>query len=534
MAIVAITHHVSDIMSDIEKIKQFLIKCKNDIIFFAEHVCRAEDGSFYVLEEHQRAMVSSEEPQVIYFCGRRLGKSFMLAIEAIHKALFYPYQKVFVLSPTESQAKEIADTITGLIERSELIEREVKINNVLEKRFANGSRISVRTAGGRGNVSSIIGSGTHLLILDEIQDVSEELIYKILPVMRGQKGKSKLIMAGTPRDRSGFLFESLNTAPDIWDNGEWTHYPERPGTFTVYRKQTAYLDEEDNVIESGTPRITIDELKQDLQNMPLIQFKQEYCLDFMASVSDVYSEDLREKIFYTPENIQWGTKRPVCFGLDIGKMRNETVLIIAEVIHTPIQDNYSYKTLDVKWYKEFPLGTEYDEIEDYIAYELPKSFPNIIRGVIDTTGPGIPVFEAIEKRVIKAGKPFMVEPYKFSKEKKKDLVEGAVAALERGQARAVYHKRLNKEMSGYKRELTDSQNYIYHKTAGSDDYVDALNLCLYNITLGLITKVPAAIKPVPKTLKKQFGDKGKWQRKHISHQKPFRSKRMIRSPRRRL
>lgn len=520
-------------MTDIEKIKQFLKKCKYDIIFFAEHVCRAEDGSFYKLEEHQRAMVSSKEPQVIYFCGRRLGKSFMLAIEAIHKALFYPYQKVFVLSPTESQAKEIADTITGLIERSELIEREVKINNVLEKRFNNGSRISVRTAGGRGNVSSIIGSGTHLLILDEIQDVSEELIYKILPVMRGQKGESKLIMAGTPRDRSGFLFESLNTAPDIWDNGKWIHYDERPGTFTVYRKQTAYLDENDNIIESGTPRITVDELYQDLQNMPLIQFKQEYCLDFMASVSDVYSEDLRERMFYTPESTQWGTKKPVCFGLDIGKMRNETVLTIAEVVHTPLDDNYSYKTLDVKWYKEFPLGTEYDTIENYIAYELPKSFPNIIRGVFDATGVGEAVYEAIEKKVIKAGKPFLTEPYKFTKEKKKDLVEGAVAALERGQAKAIYHKRLNKEMSGYKREITESQNYVYHKTSGSDDYVDSFNLCLYNITLGLITKVPATVRGVPKTLKKQFGDKEQWQSKNITKQLP-KTKRMMRNPRRRF
>lgn len=518
---------------ELTRIKKFLAKCKYDIIYFAEHICRSEDGSFYQLEEHQKEMVSSKESQVIYFCGRRLGKSFMLAIEAIHKALFYPYQKVFVLSPTESQAKEIAETINGLIERSEIIEREIRTNNVLEKKFANGSRISIRTAGGRGNISSIIGSGTHLLILDEIQDISEELIYKILPVMRGQKGESKLIMAGTPRDRSGFLFESLNTAPAIWDNGEWTYNKDKPGTFTVYRKQTAYLDDEDNVIESGTPRITVDELEQDLQNMPLIQFKQEYCLDFMASVSDVYSEDLRENIFYTTSDSQWGTTKPVCFGLDIGKMRNETVLTIAEVVHTPLDDNYSYKTLDVKWYKEFPLGTEYDEIENYIAYILPIHFPNIIRGVFDATGVGEAVFEAIEKKVIKAGKPFLTEPYKFTKERKKDLVEGAVAALERGQVKAIYNQRLDKEMAGYKREVTEAQNYVYQKTAGSDDYVDSFNLCLHNITLGLITKVPATIQPVPKTLKKQFGDNGRWQNKNGIKKQPN-PKIMLKNPRRRL
>ena len=35
----------------------------------------------------------------------------MLATEAIHRALFFKYQKVFVLSPTENQAKELAETV---------------------------------------------------------------------------------------------------------------------------------------------------------------------------------------------------------------------------------------------------------------------------------------------------------------------------------------------------------------------------------------------------------------------------------------
>ena len=151
----------------------FIRKCRNDIVFFAEHVVRSEDGSFYKLEPHQKAMVTSKEGQVVYFCGRRLGKSFMLAVEALHKALFKNYQRVFVLSPTENQAKELAETISGMIERSSLIEQEVKINNVMEKKFYNGSRIIIRTGGGRGSVSSIIGSGANLLIMDEIQDISD-------------------------------------------------------------------------------------------------------------------------------------------------------------------------------------------------------------------------------------------------------------------------------------------------------------------------------------------------------------------------
>ena len=493
---------------DVAKKIAFVKKCKEDIVFFAEHLLRSEDGGYYKLEPHQKAMVTSKEGQVVYFCGRRLGKSFMLATEAIHRAMFEKYQKVFVLSPTENQAKELAETITGMIERSTLIENEVKLNNVMEKKFKNGSRIVIRTGGGRGSVSSIIGSGANLLIIDEIQDVSDELISKIIPVMRGQRGAAKFIVAGTPRDRSGFLYESLENAPRVWDDGKWYEYPENTGNFTVYRQQTCYMDENENIIRSSTPRITIQELKEDYENIPRLQFLQEYCLDFMSSVSDVYSEDLREYCLYKPtEGYPFSSFNPVVAGIDIGKMRNETVLYIAEVIPKPQLEYKSYKVLDLKWVKEFPLGTDYTDIEDYLSYELPKLFPNLFRIVVDATGVGEAICEVLQKRARKSKAKYIVEPFKFSKERKKDLVESGVAALERGQAKVAWNKRLEHEMRGYKRELTDSNNYVYQKTAGSDDYVDSMNLCLYNIVLGLMDSVPVAIGIVPKTLPRQFGQK---------------------------
>lgn len=492
---------LDDKMNDLD----FIRRCRDDIVFFAEHMLRSEDGGFYTLEPHQRAMVTSKEGHVVYFCGRRLGKSFMLATEAIHRAVFKKYQRIFVLSPTENQAKELAETITGMIERSEVIEREVKKDNVMEKKFKNGSRIVIRTGGGRGNVSSIIGSGAHLLIIDEIQDVSDELISKIIPVMRGQQGSSKFIVAGTPRDRSGFLYESLENAPKIWDDGEWYEYPENHGTFTVYRQQTCYMDEDENIIRSSTPRISIEELKEDYENIPRLEFKQEYCLDFMSSISDVYSEELREQVLYENEKkYEFGSLNPVVAGIDIGKMRNETVLYIAEVIPKPTAENKSYKILDLKWVKEFPLGTDYSDIEDYLSYILPVSFPNLFRIVVDATGVGEAICEVLQKRAKKNKAKYIVEPFKFSKEKKKDLVESGVAAMERGQVKIPWNKRLNHEMRGYKRELTDSNNYVYQKTAGSDDYVDAMNLCIYNIALGLIDKVPVAFQVVPKTLPNNF------------------------------
>ena len=484
--------------------KEFIRTCRNDIVFFIENVLYDEEGQHYKVEPHQKAMMTSKEGQVVYFCGRRLGKSFMLAAEAIHRAVFFKYQRVFVLSPTEEQASELADTITGMIERSRLVENELKKDNVMTKRFKNGSRIKIRTAGGRGNVSSMIGTGANLLIIDEVQDVSGELISKIIPTQRGQKGASKFIISGTPRDRSGFLYESLQKAPKIWDDGEWKEYPQNEGTFTVYRQQSCYLDEEDNVIRSSTPRISIEEFEEDKISMPRIQFMQEYCLDFIATVSDVYSEELREEVLYNQESIGFGSNNPVVAGIDVGKMRNNTVLYIGEVISAPQENNRSYKKLDLKWHKTFALGTRYSQIEQYVINELPQYFPKLFRIVVDATGVGEAIWENIHTAMVKKGSKIEVVPFKFSKEKKKDLVESGLAALERKQVQIPWNKRLNTEMAGYKREITDSNNYVYQKTAGSDDYIDAMNLCIYNISLGLIHAVPISLQSVPKTIPRKF------------------------------
>ena len=512
----------------------FIRKCRDDIVFFIESVLKDEEGNSYKVEPHQKAMMTSTEGQVCYFCGRRLGKSFMLAAESIHRAVFFKYQRIFVLSPTEEQASELADTISGMIERSSLIENELKKDNVMTKRFKNGSRIKIRTAGGRGNVSSMIGSGAHLLIVDEIQDVSSELISKIIPVQRGQKGKSKFIISGTPRDRSGFLYETLENAPRIWDDGKWIEHPDKKGYFTVYRQQSCYLDENDKVIRSSTPRISIAEFEEDKISMPHIQFKQEYCLDFIATVSDVYSEDLRGNILYDQdESIDFGSNNPVVAGIDIGKMRNNTVLYIAEVIAAPLEHNKSYKILDLKWHKTFPLGTRYNDIEDYLINQLPLQFPKLFRIVVDATGVGEAIWETVHEAMVKKGSKIEVEPFKFSKEKKKDLVESGLAALERGQVKIPYNMRLNKEMAGYKREITDSNNYVYQKTAGSDDYVDAMNLCIYNISLGLIKTVPISFQTIPKTMQKNFGTVRK--SRFMPEQLAFRkNQKMLNSNRRRF
>jgi ribosomal protein L21 len=448
----------------------FLRKCFKDPVYFAEHMLFNEEGQLYQLEDHQKLMLRDKDAMKVFFLGRRMGKSLTVAMYSIWKCFFNSYYKIYILSPTQQQSRDLADTVSDMISRSSLVLDLLKTDNVFTKEFTNKSKIDFRTAGGKENTSSVIGSGVNLLIIDEAQDVSDQLFAKILPIVRGQHGRSELVLAGTPRSKRGFFFESIYNSSKIYQDDELIE-TDGNGLFTVFKKPTAFMNEDDQIIKSGTPRITIEELKQDLEIIDVLEFRQEYCLQFLDDLSVVYSDDLIQEAKLLDDVDGFYSTKLCVGGIDIGRQRNNSVLVIAEV--TPSS------TLQTKYYKAFPLGTRYQTIADYLIKILPKKFPNLRRLIFDATGVGVAFSELIEGRT-----SYELEEFKFSKESKKSLVEASVLALEEGNNVFIHNKKLIKEMQGYKREKTESGNIVYLKTV-SDDFVDAFNLCNYNLNFPL-------------------------------------------------
>jgi hypothetical protein len=448
----------------------FLRKCYQDPVYFVEHMLFNDSGHLYKLEDHQKLMLRDEDAMKVYFLGRRMGKSLVVAMYSIWKCFFNKYYKIYILSPTQSQSRDLADTVSDMISRSAVVLDYLLVDNVFTKKFINKSKIDFRTAGGKENTSSVIGSGVNLLIIDEAQDVSDTLFSKILPVFRGQTGRSELILAGTPRSKRGFFFESIYNAKKIYENDDMVE-SDGEGLFTVFKKPTAFMNDNDQIIKSGTPRISIEELRQDLDILDTIEFKQEYCLQFLDDLSVVYSDELIKSASIDELPDGFYSDKLCVGGIDIGKQRNNSVLIIAEVT----EDN----KLLTKYYKPFPLGTRYDNIAKYLIKVIPKKFPNFKRLIFDATGVGLAFSELIEGKT-----SYKTEEFKFSKESKKSLVEASVLALENGTNKIVPHPKLVREMESYKRESTDTGNIVYHKGT-SDDFVDALNLCNYNLNFPL-------------------------------------------------
>lgn len=453
--------------------KVILEKAYTDKVFWAENFLYNEAGKTYKLEQHQKDFLYDESPYKIGFWGRRMGKTTITVIDILHKVCFEDNYKVMIVTPKKRQAMNISETISDLIMRSKFLQALIKKDHVFKKRFKNGSKIDLDTVG-KDSVTSLIGSGTNYMYMDESQEIPDDLYGKILPILRGQTlQKPIMVQTGTPDRRDGFFYRNMEKAYSICENGVYSDgHPE--GLYSLHRRPSAFIDDDGNIIGSGTKRLTIKELEDDKSTMNSVQFRQEYCLEFLDELGEVYSESLLDQceLDYAPSI--FGSKKLCVGGLDFGKKINPSVLMIAEI-------NNGKK--EIKWIKKWE-HTDYETIANFLIYTLPKKFPNLAKICADATGTGDAIIEKFDKKV-----KYEIEPFTFTNKSKIDLVEYVVSEMETDNIKIIPNDQFRKEATEYCRGVTKSGRQIYEK-GESDDFVDSFNLCVYGAR-----KVKPLIKP---------------------------------------
>jgi hypothetical protein len=142
-----------------------------------------------------------------------VGQDTMVAIIALHRALYHPGSLILCLAPALRQSQELFGKIVGFYRH---LGRPVPADaeQRLGLELANGSRIVALP----GTKKSIRGfSGVDLLVLDEATQVDDALYYAIRRPMLAVSG-GRLMMLSTPHGRRGVFFEA-------WDHGtEWKRY----------------------------------------------------------------------------------------------------------------------------------------------------------------------------------------------------------------------------------------------------------------------------------------------------------------------
>lgn len=454
-----------------DKVTKILQKSYQDAAFFGEHFLKNVKMENYKLEPQQKLFLRDRNPYKILFCSRRSGKTLTMIIDLLHKAFFRPNQQIALIAPTLEQSKTFANVFNDMVLRSSILQSSFITQNKLDKQLQNGSRIAFKTAGaasGKKEDSNLVGSGLNTLYIDEAQSMDADAMATILPVVTGQIGQAEIVLAGTPRSRSGFFFENILNAKQISesyvDDGKPKPCPNN-GRYSLHRFQITDLDDNDNVLFSRAEyRLTIEELETIKSTIGVEKFRREFCLEFLDSISMPFYSDLIEMAGTCKEpTVFTDMMRPAVFGVDFGKRRNNSVLTVAT--QTP-QGNW-----EAKYFKSWQLGTKYTEILHYLNNILPNQFPKLRWGCIDATGVGQALAEQVNHNSF-----YEISDVIFSQPQKVNLVENTVNNLENQYVRFYPHKKLIKEMSEYTREVTENDRTVFKK-GESDDFVDSFMLC---------------------------------------------------------
>jgi hypothetical protein len=458
-----------------EQDRQFFYNsCRNDPVYFVEHMLHDETGDPYILEEYQKQFMRCPARNRILFYGRRMSKSLMMKWEILHRSIFTRAHKGLIVSPSWDQSIQFGEDINDLINATPTIQPFFDGLKQTKLKLKNNSRIYLVSAGNKG-ISSL-GKGVHLLAFDEAQQIPEEAYTFLRPTLLGQKKSipPSLIYAGTPLGRIGTFYNAIQDGKyflkmdGIYDNPNVESRGEMD--YVIFERPTAILDDEGKIVASGTDRISLAELEEELLHFPRTIFLREYCLQFLDQIGEVFSQELINDVVDRNAGIQYRSDKKLVMGLDLGKQRYNSVLTIAEV--------QGHGRCNIIYVHDWELGTDYHDIAADV-FNMKERYPNTMELRVDETGVGKGVIEIFE-HLFRTWNTVAVEGFDFAGPKKKQmLVEAGVLDLERGMVKMVFNNRMINEMLEFKREITDKNNIIYRKPdGGTDDYVDSLLLTL--------------------------------------------------------
>jgi len=163
-----------------------------DPVHWAKKYLRLPDGSPWVARWYQELMLRCTSSRKVSRCGRRIGKTDVLAVDMAYHCYTRAGTRVLIVAPYKAQAEEIINRVKGFISTnfslSNAIVRSVS-SPYYEIQFNNGSRIRAFSSGTKSGAegASIRGQDADRIYLDEcftegtLVNVSE---YAMKPIER--------------------------------------------------------------------------------------------------------------------------------------------------------------------------------------------------------------------------------------------------------------------------------------------------------------------------------------------------------------
>ena len=438
------------------------------------------------LDDVQLAMLEIIIEYGVVNCCRQYGKTFTLAVKAVHQVVFRPGSTVLVLAPTRRQAGELLRRAfeflkqLGITAKSDGLCRPSLV-------LPNGSRI----LGLPANPETVRGYSPQLVIVDEAAFCPDDLEAALRPMMLNKRSHRSLWLVSTPNGRRGMFYELWAQKTDA----RWHKFSRRAD-------QCPWIKQEDLAYEH--------------ERLGAARYAQEYMCEFLENerallTAGVIARAFDPHLIPLLEDRRWwlGADTPQrCYvGLDLGQQRDRAALAVVEYLPrvTARLNPVTYERIKelevrVRHVRRFELGTGYLEVVHQTVTLLRHgAFARGVTLVVDATGVGAPVIDLLRQAlrgtdlrvelapvVITGGLQVSLGPSGSYHVPKWELIDALRHILESSRvkiaSRSAQMETLRKELEGMERRVRHSGSVeLSGKHQGSDDMVMALSLALWRM-----------------------------------------------------
>lgn len=378
----------------------------------------------------QQAFLGSPAPVRVLACGRRWGKTEVIAAEIVRTLLSEAPRRVLLVAPSQEQA------MLGFERTLELLQRAGAHPTVRRTPAptltVGNARLWARPVA-RGGMF-LRGRKAHLVVVDEAAYVPESVVSEVLIPMLADTG-GRLALISTPRGKNYFYRYYLQGQEDgvrVWSlrSPSWHNPLLSP---TVLQMQASLMTQR--------------------------QFQIEYGAQFLDSEGQVFRTEWVDRALL----LQLPDTGLAVAGIDWARYHDYTALAILQGTRA------GAKLLALQHWQGLSWAAQLERVAAYLRPHAP------VRILCDRTGVGDPLLETLQREFPHAEGIAFTQPFKQS------LIENLALMLEQERLQLLPHPELLREL--YHFEATPTPRGVrFEGTADvHDDLVIALALAAWGL-----------------------------------------------------
>jgi len=160
--------------------------------------------------DYQIEMMRDPSLKKVYRCGRRIGKSETMIVEALHKAFTHKLYRVLFVTPYENQVNLVFMRMKELIGQSPLVKAQLVTfkSSPYTVEFKNGSKILGFTTGAASGsgAASVRGQRADYIFMDELDYMGAD-DYSTISAIAGERADIGMTASSTPTGKRGTFYE---------------------------------------------------------------------------------------------------------------------------------------------------------------------------------------------------------------------------------------------------------------------------------------------------------------------------------------